>query len=551
MKNWYLIVLLSVGGLSNTPLSALPTDSEIRDALDVISLQIERQTSISDQRLAQNAWRAWHSFIAKPWNRIHDLKRRINPGLSRKELESLITFKQEIDQQLSPEEANHYAIANGLIKLLESKRNARNAVLPAQIQILIDAAKSYQAWLTKKRSEITSEIKRQTKAPRIPSRGRASEPKAQVPHHLARSKSRIADRIHHETHSRHFIDDEDEYDRTVLASLHSTSGGAGAGAGRKSRSPRGRTLHIPFSAPGSFGDSAVTYPYDHVARASRHSRSGGAGAPAVSRSPSPHTERPPAHAARSRSRSPHHSPHRTPTPPTHRAHTHSRSPHAAPRPSRSPSPRRASSIDGTARVIALNPSRQEGNNCAVCAILNAQRLFEADARSPLSSVVLPTSEETTESRKGFNQTIIKNDVVALRRRLGLNASEDEIEGDTSAINTDSMIKILKDLNLMGDDDMFKSSGSAELAIIENGAPAGNTQEDLSARYNARKRIVTIFYVGEQAAGAVGHWVCTVYQKEPDGSQTIYRADSEYNSGNRSADITVAETVFGSQLTITE
>ncbi len=539
MKRSYLIVLFSVIGLSTSHLSAPPKPELVEEALDAIDSQLSSRGLRPDLIAANNAWIAWHNFIANPWNKIHELKARMKKSPEENTIKSLVEFQAAIKQQLSTS-SHAENIKNGLVQLNISKKDAVDLTLKKHIKTLIEATKSYHAWLSKKTLELAKEIEKKSTLEQKPSRGRASNPRSSRPHSTAHSTER------------------------------STARKPATPPHKKSvSSPRHRATH--GGAGGYSGDSD-----DDASHASRHSPHGGSGGSLFSLRPSSTMKKQPAPAPKTLSSMRHHSPRAFSSPysndsdpemaavvalslefqkpPPSAARTLSRSTCAAPMPFRSRSPRRASSSDGVAKVIPLNPSRQEGNNCAICAILNAKALFDADARTPLERVALQTSPETSSYRKAFNETIINADVRGIindynrrNRSHPRGTTDTDIKRNMDAIGTDSMIKILKDLNLMGHNSMFKSSENAELAIVENAAIIGNIVEILSARYHEGKRIVTIFYVGEQRAGAVGHWVCTVYQKERDNSQTIYRADSEYNGGDRSADITDAETSFGMQL----
>jgi hypothetical protein len=200
-------------------------------------------------------------------------------------------------------------------------------------------------------------------------------------------------------------------------------------------------------------------------------------------------------------------------------------------------------------LFPLTPNKQYGNNCAVCALCNAQEIARhIEAGHDVSTVDLSTVDANIV-RKNHNtrwNSTYASDLHLEICQGGKAATEVDHDMENcfaTAIGSEAILNIAENLGL-AKSAMFIDTDKTAIAIIENGAPLGNT--DLEQKFQAGKVIITIFYAGEQKIGAVGHWVCTVYKKGV-GNYLIYRADSEYNNGNRSADITEAEIEFGNEL----
>ena len=162
MKNRYIIILFSIMFAVNVPLSTAPTKSQISQAL--VSIRRKSTSGSAERFIAQQVLEIWDSFISDEWNLMQSLNNSINKTLCEETLTSLTSFNDEINQQLSPKDDYSFAITNGFKKLVSLNRRGLSFLLKRAISTLIEAAKSYQSWLSKRKNELIREIDKQLSA---------------------------------------------------------------------------------------------------------------------------------------------------------------------------------------------------------------------------------------------------------------------------------------------------------------------------------------------------------------------------------------------------
>ncbi|MBM3894743.1 hypothetical protein FJ366_04075, partial [Candidatus Dependentiae bacterium] len=453
----------------------LVTNQQVIESLQFLSRakkSVPGQKITPIQKIARQAYGAWQD-IAEAWNFIRERKTKIHLGNAPEKL--LQAFLIQLKKQ-------HTIISNNKTKLIHLNRELPESdrTISMHLIYLLKKTQEYLSWITQEIDRVSEAIEEKkfqlTALPHSPRSHRARimsnpwlSPSASRSRTRSRSRSTspliygsrlspisldseptmpLSRPTRPTSHGLRLLPHSFDFEPTTRPTSHGTR--ARSASPRSPRRPVRPSSPVPFVLPAS--------PKSHSSRSSRsHSPEprGGAGGPSRTSSP------------------------------------------------RAPSPR--SSLRDLAASVSsplfiprgdniwlfpLNPSKQEGNNCGVCALMNAKAILEhLEAGNPIHTVELPGRTNCNDVRYIFNSE------VALKYH----------GNPFGAIDDADMGIVARQLELADNQGNFKDHNKAELVYVSDSTGGleikkspnwvGDVDElrtQLHSAYQDGKAIIVIF-----------------------------------------------------------